>query len=118
MSFALFVAGVTMQNLVDALMQRRFLDFQFTGDIRLNEIYLALVSDIGQLLAGVLAAVVVVALLLRFGKDRSGKVSEQRRRYNCVSAPLAWGSSDNSVDSRAQQLLADRAARRAIRPVE
>lgn len=75
------------------------------------EIYLAFISDTGQLLAGLLAAVVVIALIFRLGKDRRGKVSEPRHGYTCVSAALAWGG--NQVDSRAQQLLADRAARRA-----
>ncbi len=105
MSFALFVTGVTMGH--------HFLCFQLPGDIRLNEIFLALVSRPGQLLAGVLAAVVVIALIFCLGKNRRRKVSEPRHGYTCVSAALAWGDSDNPVDSRAQQLLADRAARRA-----
>lgn len=99
-------------------MQHRFLSFQFAGDILLNEIYLAVVNGPGQLLVAGLAAIVVVALLLRLGTNRRGKVSEPRRGYNCVSASLAWGSSDNPVDSRSQQLLADCAARRAGRPIK
>lgn len=79
----------------------------------MNEIYLTLIGNTGQLLAVVLAAVVVIALLLHFGKNRRRKVGEQRNGYSCVSAPLAWGGSDNTVDRRAQQLLADRAVRRA-----
>lgn len=79
----------------------------------MDQIHLAIIGRPGQLLAVVLAAVVVTAFLLRFGKNRRRKVGEQRNGYNCVSAPLAWGSSDNPVDSRAQQLLVDRAARRA-----
>jgi hypothetical protein len=94
-------------------MQQHFLGFQFPGDIFLDQIYLSAVGRPGQLLAVVLAAVAVIVLVLRLGKNRRRNVSERRNGYNCVSASLAWGSSDDPVDSRAQQLLADSAARRA-----
>lgn len=79
----------------------------------MDEIYLSIVNRPGQFLAVVLAAVAVIALLLRLRANRRRRIREQRRVYKCVSASLAWGSSDNPVDSRAEQLLADRKARRA-----
>ncbi len=102
-----------MQHLVDALSGNSFLGFQFSGDSHLDEIYLSIVNRPGQFLAVVLAAVAVIALLLRLRANRRRRIREQRRVYKCVSASLAWGSSDNPVDSRAEQLLADRKARRA-----
>lgn len=68
----------------------------------MNEISGYLSGYVGYFAAIGVVAIVVVVFYFRRSNERYRKALEARRRYNCLSAKVAWGGDDDPAEEHKQ----------------